>query len=206
MRKRQARYTPITPPIPLPSPYFNRPNIRQRSRKSFPLDKLPRKTLSRLTGAFPEPNTARYTHCGGHDPDGVGALFFFFFPPATATAAAAPAGHSQPAEALSAGQLFWIRCEDLFVRERGILQIKKEKRKNKKKTRLLISPCRTETAGAFQQLDLVRFHRWLGVREDVRGSHLEKLHCLSATVFIAVSRAGGDPARLRCEHTVKTTL
>lgn len=45
-----------------------------------------------------------------------------------------------------------------------------------------ISPSRTETAGAYQQLDLMRFHHQQ-VRQTSEGSHLEEYNCLSALAF-----------------------
>lgn len=54
---------------------------------------------------------------------------------------------------LSAEQLFGIRCEAQQTPP--------------------ISPRRSETAGAFQQLDLMRFHHQRG-RRTSEGSHLEK--------------------------------
>lgn len=174
------------------------PTLLQRPQhpSQNPPDKLPRKTLSRLTGASPEPNTARYIHCGGHDPGGGRSLVFFFcffFHQ-----------QKQPQHRLDIPTGGGLVCAAAVLDQmREPVCPRARDFANKKKT-LPISPCRTETVGAFQQLDLMRFHHQQGVRGDVSGSHLGKLHCLSATVFIDFSRVqasvqdGGDSARLRC--------
>lgn len=172
--------------------------------KFFTPDKLPQKTLSRLTGASPNPTCQNTFTTGVMTPAGVGALFFSLQQQQQQHLRLdIPTGEGRVCSAAVLDQM----QEPVCPRARGF-----GNKKTKKKTCRLV-PAEPRPPAHSSNLILMRFHhrQWSPQRRQ-RSFIWKKSIVFSPMAFTDFSkvqaqvRAGRDRARLCCGHTVKQSL